>query len=127
VINGSTTWSNAPTNPLGGNFRLADHTPGSAELVRLMDATAVPCGQSVVTACRSALLRLLPQPFPLVLGRQTATHLHLRRDGDRVRPGQPKLADERDAARAMLTRQSANRPTPGTAIVTDKGPVRRGH
>jgi hypothetical protein len=29
---------------------LADHTPGSAELVRLMDATPVPCGQSKITA-----------------------------------------------------------------------------
>ncbi len=29
---------------------LADHTPGSAELLRLMDATPVPCGQSVITA-----------------------------------------------------------------------------
>ena len=34
---------------------LADHTPGSAELLRLMDATPVPCGQSVVTARRSGL------------------------------------------------------------------------
>jgi hypothetical protein len=31
---------------------LADHTSGSAELVRLMDATPVPCGQSVITARR---------------------------------------------------------------------------
>jgi hypothetical protein len=29
---------------------LADHTPASAELVRLMDAAPVPCGQSVITA-----------------------------------------------------------------------------
>jgi hypothetical protein len=34
---------------------LADHTPGSAELVRLMDATPVPCGHSVVTARRPDL------------------------------------------------------------------------
>ena len=34
---------------------LADHTPGSAELVRLMDATPIPCGQSVITARRSNL------------------------------------------------------------------------
>jgi hypothetical protein len=31
---------------------LADHTPGSAEMLRLMDATPVPCGQ---TAWRSDL------------------------------------------------------------------------
>src|SRR6266700_2429161 len=34
---------------------LADATPGSAELLRLMDATPVPCGQSAVTAKRSDL------------------------------------------------------------------------
>jgi hypothetical protein len=32
---------------------LAAATPGSAELVRLMDATTVPCGQSALTAKRS--------------------------------------------------------------------------
>jgi len=32
---------------------LADHTPGSAEMLRLMDATPVPCGQSKITARRS--------------------------------------------------------------------------
>jgi hypothetical protein len=34
---------------------LADATPGIAELVRLMDAIPVPCGQSVITARRSNL------------------------------------------------------------------------
>ncbi len=34
---------------------LAAHTPGSAELLRLMDGTPVPCGHSVVTARRSDL------------------------------------------------------------------------
>ena len=34
---------------------LASHTPASAELVRLLDATPVPCGQSAVTARRSDL------------------------------------------------------------------------
>jgi hypothetical protein len=33
----------------------------------------------------------------------------------------PKLCGERDQARQMLQRQPANRPRPGTAIVTDKG------
>jgi hypothetical protein len=33
----------------------------------------------------------------------------------------PKLAGEREQARQMLERQPANRPAPGTAIVTDKG------
>ena len=35
--------------------RLAEATPGSAELLRLMDATPVPCGASAVTARRSGL------------------------------------------------------------------------
>ena len=34
---------------------LAGATPGSAELLRLMDATPVPCGHSVITAKRSGL------------------------------------------------------------------------
>ncbi len=34
---------------------LAEQTPGSAELLRLMDGTPVPCGQCVVTAKRSDL------------------------------------------------------------------------
>jgi hypothetical protein len=33
----------------------------------------------------------------------------------------PKLAGEREQARTMLECQPANRPAPGTAIVTDKG------
>jgi hypothetical protein len=34
---------------------LADAAPGSAELLRLMDAAPVPCGQSGVTAKRPDL------------------------------------------------------------------------
>jgi len=34
---------------------LAGQTPGSAELLRLLDGTPVPCGQSTVTAKRSDL------------------------------------------------------------------------
>ena len=34
---------------------LASHTTASAELVRLLDATPVPCGQSALTAKRSGL------------------------------------------------------------------------
>ncbi len=34
---------------------LAEVTPGSAEMLRLMDATPVPCGHSVITAKRSDL------------------------------------------------------------------------
>jgi hypothetical protein len=34
---------------------LAEATPGSAEMLRLMDATPIPCGHSVITARRSDL------------------------------------------------------------------------
>jgi hypothetical protein len=34
---------------------LADHIPGPAELLRLMDATPVPCGQPVMTTRRAGL------------------------------------------------------------------------
>ena len=75
---------------------LADATPATAELLRLMDATPVPCGTSAVTAKRSDLfghrLRVLPEPFALVLGRQAADHLHLRRDRHRIQPGEPQAA-----------------------------------
>jgi hypothetical protein len=72
---------------------LAEHTPASAELLRLMDATPVPCGafrhhSQALGPVRVGRIRLLPQPLVLVLGSQAAADLHLRRDGDRVRPGQ---------------------------------------
>jgi hypothetical protein len=105
---------------------LADHTPGSAELLRLMDGTPVPCGQSVVTAKRSDLagdagygycashsrfywgakLTLIVTPDGTVTGFCLAN---------------PKLAGEREQVSEMLRRQPANRPQPGTAIVADKG------
>jgi hypothetical protein len=34
---------------------VADHTPATAGLVRLLDATPIACGQSAVTAWRSDL------------------------------------------------------------------------
>jgi hypothetical protein len=34
---------------------LADQTPATAEMLRLMDATPIPCGQSVISARRSDL------------------------------------------------------------------------
>ncbi len=105
---------------------LADHTPGSAELLRLMDGTPVPCGQSVVTAKRpdlagdagygycashsrfywGAKLMLIVTPDGTVTGFALAN---------------PKLAGEREQVTQMLARQPANRPEPGTAIVADRG------
>ena len=105
---------------------LADQTPGRAEPLRLMDGTPVPRGQSVVTAKRSGLagdagygycashsrfywgrlLMLIVTPDGTITGFCLAN---------------PKLTGERDQASEMLKRQPANRPHPGTVIVTDKG------
>jgi len=105
---------------------LADHTPASAELLRLLDATPIACGQSVVTARRSNLFGYAgygycpshsrwywgPKLMLLCTCEGTVTGFGL---------ANPKLYGERDQARRMLTGQPANRPAPGTAVVTDKG------
>jgi hypothetical protein len=66
-------------------------------------------------------VRVLRESFPLVLGLQAAAGLHLRRHRDRVQPGQPQAARRAGPGRQTLERQPANRPAPGTAVVTDKG------
>ena len=66
-------------------------------------------------------LRLLPQPLALVLGAKLL--LICTCDGTVTGFGlaNPKLFGEREQARQMLKDQPANRPAPGTAVVTDKG------
>jgi hypothetical protein len=105
---------------------LADHTPAAAELVRLMEATPVPCGQSVTTARRSNLYGYAgygycPGHSRFYWGAKLL--LICTCDGTVTGFGlaNPKLAGERDAARQILKDQPANRPAPGTAVVTDKG------
>jgi DDE family transposase len=105
---------------------LAERTPGSAEPLRLMDATPVPCGQSVLTANRSALAGYAGYGY-------CASHSRFYRGGkllllvtcDGTVTGfavaNPKLAGERETARVMLEKQPANRPLPGTAVVADRG------
>ena len=105
---------------------LADHTPGSAEMLRLLDATPVPCGQSAVTARRSDLFGWAGYGYcPSHSRWYWGAKLMLVCTCDGTVTGfclaNPKLAGERDQARQMLQRQPANRPAPGTAIVTDKG------
>src|ERR1035438_7198408 len=41
---------------------------------------------------RARRLRVLPEPFALVLGRQAADHLHMRRARHRVQPREPEAA-----------------------------------
>jgi hypothetical protein len=105
---------------------LADQTPATAELLRLMDATPVPCGQSVITARRSDLFGwagygYCPSHSRWYWGAKLL--LICTCDGTVTGFGlaNPKLAGEREQARATLERAPANRPAPGTAIVTDKG------
>jgi hypothetical protein len=105
---------------------LAGHTPGSAELLRLMDATPVPCGQSVITAKRSDLYGwagygYCPSHSRWYWGAKLL--IICTCDGTVTGFGlaSPKLFGEREQARQMLQDQPANRPAPGTAIVTDKG------
>jgi len=105
---------------------LAGHTPGSAELLRLMDATPVACGQSVITARRSDLFGYAGYGYcPSHSRWYWGGKLLLIVTCDGTVTGfalaNPKLAGEREAARTMLEDQPANRPAPGTAVVTDKG------
>ena len=74
---------------------LADQTPGSAEMLRLMDATPIPCGQSALTAKRSDLFGwagygYCPSHSRWYWGAKLLLIVHLRRDRDRVQPGQPQ-------------------------------------
>ncbi|MGH3404470.1 MAG: transposase [Streptosporangiaceae bacterium] len=105
---------------------LADATPATAELLRLMDATPVPCGQSVITARRSGLFGYAGNGYCASHSRwYWGAKLLLICTCDGTVTGfslaNPKLHGERDQARQTLTRQPANRPVPGTAVVTDKG------
>ncbi len=105
---------------------LADATPATAELLRLMDATPVPCGTSAVTARRSGLFGWAGYGYCASHSRwYWGCKLLLICTCDGTVTGfslaNPKLHGERDQARQTLERQPANRPAPGTAVVTDKG------
>ncbi|MGO8886089.1 MAG: IS982 family transposase [Streptosporangiaceae bacterium] len=105
---------------------LAGCTPGSAELLRLMDATPVPCGHSVITARRSDLAGWAGYGYCASHSRWywgSKLLLICTCDGTVTGFGlaNPKLHGEREQARKMLEDQPANRPAPRTAVVTDKG------
>jgi hypothetical protein len=104
---------------------LADATPAAAELVRLMDATPVPCGQSVITARRSGLYGYAgygycPSHSRFYWG---AKLLICTCEGIATGFGlaNPKLCGEHQQARQMLETRPATRPAPGTAVVIGKG------
>jgi hypothetical protein len=121
------TWLKAAAPLMEAALRwLADATPGTAELLRLMDATPVPCGQSVITARRSDLAGWAGYGYcPSHSRWYWGSKLLLMCTCDSTVTGfglaNPKLFGEREQARQMLQDQPANRPAPGTAVVTDKG------
>jgi hypothetical protein len=105
---------------------LADKTPGSAELLRLLDATPVPCGQSTITVKRSDLFGYAGYGYETSHSRfywGAKLMLIVTVDGTVTGFGlaNPKLLGEREQARQLLTHQPANRPPVGSAVVTDKG------
>jgi hypothetical protein len=105
---------------------LAECTPASAELLRLLDATPIPCGHSAATARRSGLFGwagygYCPSHSRWYWGSKLMLICTCEGTVTGFGLANPKLTGERDQARQMLKDQPANRPPPGTAIVTDKG------
>jgi hypothetical protein len=104
---------------------LADHTPASAELLRLLDGTPVPCGASRATATRSALFGWAGY------GHDTSHHrfywgakllLICTCEGTVTGFGlaNPKLVGEREGILRLLDKP-ANVPAEDTVLVSDKG------
>jgi hypothetical protein len=105
---------------------LAAQTPGSAELLRLLDGTPVGCGQSIITAKRSGLFGYAGYGYESSHSRYywgVKLLLLVTADGTVTGFGlaNPKLVGEREAVRQLLCAQPANRPPAGSAVVTDKG------
>src|SRR4029450_8148070 len=102
----------------------AAHTPGSAELLRLLDGTPVGCGQSKLTTQRSNLFGYAGYGYEPSHSRYywgVKLMLICTADGTVTGFGlaNPKLMGEREAGRQLLAAQPANRPPAGSAIVTD--------
>jgi len=95
---------------------LADATPATAELLRLMDAALVPCGTSAVTAKRSDLFGYAGYGYCPSHSRWYWGCKLLICTCDGTVTGfslaNPKMHGERDQARQTLERQPANRPAP---------------
>jgi hypothetical protein len=94
---------------------LAEHTPGSAELLRLLDGTPVGCGQSKLTTQRSNLFGYAGYGYETSHSRYywgVKLMLICTADGTVTGFGlaNPKLLGEREETRQLLTHQAANRP-----------------
>jgi hypothetical protein len=86
---------------------LMEATPATAELLRLMDATPVPCGQSVITGRRSSLFGYAGHGYRRSHSRwYWGSKLMLMCTCEGTATGfglaNPKLYGERDQARQML-------------------------
>ena len=105
---------------------LAAQTPGSAELLRLLDGTPVGCGQSTTTAKRSGLFGYAGYGYEPAHSRYywgVKLLLVVTVDGTVTGFGlaNPKLLGEREAVRQLLAAQPGSRPPAGSVVVTDKG------
>ncbi len=97
---------------------LAEHTPGSAELLRLLDGTPVGCGQSKLTTQRSNLFGYAGYGYETSHSRYYwGVKLMLITTADGTVTGfglaNPKLLGEREETQQLLGHQAANRPAPG--------------
>ena len=111
---------------------LADTTPATAELLRLMDATPVPCGQSAVTAKRSGLYGYAGYGYcPSHSRWYWGAKLLLICTCDGTVTGfslaNPKLHGERDQARQTLERPAGEPPGARHRRRHGQGPVRAGN
>lgn len=81
-------WSGEPVHHRGEHYTI----DGMRFLPRPVQRPGIPVwvGGFYGRPVRMGRLRVLPQSFPLVLGKQAAAGRHLRGDRDRVRPGQPE-------------------------------------
>ncbi|MGW3627735.1 hypothetical protein [Streptomyces sp. NPDC000880] len=108
----------------GGPAVLAARTPSTAELLRLMDGTPVPCGAYRQTAHRSDLAGWAGYGFDKSHHRfYWGAELMLLCAPDGAVTGfglvNPKLVKEREAA-LLVFAELKNRPWPGTLDVCDK-------
>jgi hypothetical protein len=94
-------------------------------MLRLMDATPVPCRQSKVTARRPSLFGYAgygycPSHSRWYWGAKLMLTVTCEGSVTGFCLANPKLHGEREQARQMLEHQSASRPQPGSVIVTDR-------
>ena len=111
---------------------LADATPATAELLRLMDATPVPCGQSVITARRSDLFGYAgygycPSHSRWYWGSKLLLMCTCEGTVAGVRAGQPQAVRGTRPGPADAGQPAGQPPGAGHRCGHRQGPVRRGN